>query len=428
MKKLFLLNVLFSITLQAQLQWRPLPSAVTNIDNQRFDDVFFINENVGWAANGAYAAVYKTTDGGATWSTQVTEQSLGGNYYFRNIEFLNENIGFLGTLNSLFLKTIDGGANWLPVTNLPISPGAICGLDTVGTSTVYGCGAYFSPALIIKSTDSGATWTSIDMSSYATALVEIQFIDENVGYASGANANGGIILKTTDGGTSWSLLYNSNVPGEYVWKLQILSSNSDVIFGSVEANAPNNGKMIRSLDSGVNWISKEVPFTSVQAVGFLTENHGWMGGYTSSLGTNFPFMETQDGGNTWTDIGVGSNLNRIFFLSNSLAYASGATIYKFSDNNLSNPNFIETNRTPLKVAILPNPVKDKLNISIEFTQSDHVVIEIYEVSGKFIKSLKIDTIDKASTKNYSFDFPYPSGTYLLNLHNDTGRQSLKFIK
>lgn len=414
--------------MHAQLQWRPLPSAVTNIDNQRFDDVFFINENVGWAANGAYAAVYKTTDGGATWATQLTEESLGGNYYFRNIEFLNENIGFLGTLNSLFLKTIDGGTNWIPVTNLPVNPGAICGLDTVGTSTVYGCGAYFSPALIIKSTDSGASWTSIDMSSYATALVEIQFLDENIGYASGATASGGVILKTTDGGLTWASIYNSNIAGEYVWKLQILSSNTNVLFGSVEANAPNNGKMIRSLDSGVNWISKEVPFTSVQAVGFLTENYGWMGGYTSSLGTNFPFMETQDGGDTWTDIGVGSNLNRIFFLSNTLAYASGATIYKFSENNLSNPNFIETNRIPLQVAILPNPVKDKLNISIEFTQSDHVVIEIYDVAGKFIKSLKTDTIDKASTKIYSFDFPYPSGTYLLNLHNDTGRQSLKFIK
>ena len=414
--------------MRAQLQWRPLPSAVTNIDNQRFDDVFFINENVGWAANGAYAAVYKTTDGGATWATQLTEESLGGNYYFRNIEFLNENIGFLGTLNSLFLKTIDGGTNWIPVTNLPVNPGAICGLDTVGTSTVYGCGAYFSPALIIKSTDSGASWTSIDMSSYATALVEIQFLDENIGYASGATASGGVILKTTDGGLTWASIYNSNIAGEYVWKLQILSSNTNVLFGSVEANAPNNGKMIRSLDSGVNWISKEVPFTSVQAVGFLTENYGWMGGYTSSLGTNFPFMETQDGGDTWTDIGVGSNLNRIFFLSNTLAYASGATIYKFSENNLSNPNFIETNRIPLQVAILPNPVKDKLNISIEFTQSDHVVIEIYDVAGKFIKSLKTDTIDKASTKIYSFDFPYPSGTYLLNLHNDTGRQSLKFIK
>ncbi len=428
MKKIFLSILLISVSLQAQLQWRPLAASITNIDNQRFDDVFFINENIGWAANGAYAAVYKTIDGGATWTTQVTEQSLGGNYYFRNIEFLDENVGFLGTLNNLFLKTNDGGNNWTPVTNLPNNPAAICGLDVVGSSTIFGCGAYFSPAFIIKSTDSGATWTSTDMSAYATALVEIQFLDENVGYASGADSTGGIILKTTDGGVTWTNIYSSNVPGEYVWKLQILASNSNVVFGSVEANAPNNGRMIRSLDAGVTWISKEVPYTSVQAVGFLTEMHGWMGGYTSTLGTNFPFMETQDGGDTWTDAGVGGNLNRIFFLSNNLAYASGATIYKFSENSLSNESFTESTRVPLKVKILPNPIKDKLNISIEFTSNDHIVLEIYDVAGKFIKSLKVDTIEKPGTKNYSFDFPYTSGAYLLNLHNDTGRQSVKFVK
>lgn len=428
MKKIFFLSLLFTLTLQAQLQWRPLPTAITNIDNQRFDDVFFINDNVGWAANGAYAAVYKTTDGGANWTTQITETSLGGNYYFRNIEFLNENIGFLGTLDDVFFKTIDGGTNWIPVTNLPTNPGAICGLDAVGTDTVYGCGAYFSPAFIIKSTDSGATWQYTDMSAYATALVEIMFLDENTGYASGADSAGGVILKTADGGVTWTPIFHSGIAGEYVWKLQALATNTNVIFGSVEANAPNNGKMIRSIDGGVNWISKEVPFTSVQAVGFLTETHGWMGGYTSTLGTNFPFLETTDGGDTWFDAGVGSNLNRIFFLSDNLAYASGATIYKFSESSLSNPNFTESNRIPLQVNILPNPVKDKLNVSITFTQSDHIVLELYDATGKFIKSLKSDRIQNPATKSYSFDFPYPSGTYLLNLHNDTGRQSVKFIK
>jgi photosystem II stability/assembly factor-like uncharacterized protein len=85
MRKILFPILFISVAVQAQLQWRPLSSSITNIDNQRFDDVFFLNENIGWAANGAYAAVYKTIDGGATWSTQVTEQSLGGNYYFRNI-------------------------------------------------------------------------------------------------------------------------------------------------------------------------------------------------------------------------------------------------------------------------------------------------------------------------------------------------------
>ena len=427
MKKIFLLSLLFTLTLQAQLEWRPLATAITNIDNQRFDDVFFINENVGWAANGAYAAVYKTTDGGANWITQLTETDLGGNYYFRNIEFLNENIGFLGTLNNVFFKTIDGGTNWVPVTNLPTVPGAICGLDAIGTSIIYGCGAYFSPAYFIKSSDSGATWQYTDMSAYATALVEIMFLDENTGFASGADNAGGVILKTNDGGVTWTPIFHSGIAGEYVWKLQALQNNTNVIFGSVEANEPNNGKMIRSTDAGVNWISKEVPYASVQGIGFLTETHGWVGGYTAT-GAIFPFLETNDGGDTWVDAGVGSNINRIFFLSDHLAYASGATIYKFSESNLSNPHFTETNRIPLQVSILPNPVKDKLNVSITFTQSDHMKLELYDATGKFIKSLKNELIKNPSTQHYTFDFPYPAGTYLLNLHNDTGRQSLKFIK
>jgi photosystem II stability/assembly factor-like uncharacterized protein len=428
MKKYHFLILLFSIGINAQLQWRPLPSAVTNIDNQRFDDVFFINDNVGWAANGAYAAVYKTTDGGATWATEITEQSLGGNYYFRNIEFLNENIGFLGTLEGVFFKTIDGGDHWNPVTNLPTNPPAICGLDAVGTSTVYGCGAYFSPAYIIKSTDSGATWQYINMSAYANALVEVLFVDENIGYASGKNSTGGVILKTTDGGATWTQIYNTNIVGEYVWKLQILPSNPNVIFGSVEANAPHLGRILKSTDNGVTWITKDVPYISVQAVGFMSETHGWTGGYTSTTASNFPILETNDGGDTWTDIGAGSNLNRIFIINDHLAYASGATIYKYSDTNLSNPNFIEKNRVALNATVTPNPVKDKLNLTIEFPESDHIIIELYDAVGHYIKELKLDAIDGPMTKNYTFDFPYPAGTYLLNLHNNTGRQSIKFLK
>ena len=89
MKKLYYLILIFSTNFFAQPQWSPLTSIVTNSNGQRFDDVFFINENVGWAANGFYAAVYKTLDGGSTWTLQMSNATMGTNYYFRNIEFLD---------------------------------------------------------------------------------------------------------------------------------------------------------------------------------------------------------------------------------------------------------------------------------------------------------------------------------------------------
>ncbi len=420
MKKNILLFLVFFSNFMFSQTWQPLTSILSNGNNQRFDDVFFLNENVGWAANGYYSAVYKTIDGGVNWTLQTNGAMLGSAHYFRNIEFLDENIGFLGTLNQKFYKTTDGGSTWNIVPNITPNPGDICGLDCVGTSTVYGCGAYFSPAFIIKSTDSGTTWQYINMSAYADALVEIQFITENIGYASGKNPTGGVILKTIDGGTTWTEILNTNTNGDYVWKLQVLNSNQDVIFGSVEGSSPNPGRLAKSTNGGLNWTITNAPETMIQAVGFLDENHGWMGGHTTG------FYETTNGGVSWTNTGVGSNLNRIFFVGNT-GYASGTTVYKMS-NILSNSDFTEQNRTPLDIKVSPNPLVDKLNIEINFQAEDHIIIEAYDQTGKLVKHLIKDDIYNIGVKKYTFDFPFAAGIYFIDFHNNTGRQSVKIIK
>ncbi len=423
MKNYYYFLLILSFSSFSQLLWQPLVNAPINSGTRRFDDVFFISENIGWAANGSRGAVYKTINAGLSWTLQMSNATNGTNYYFRNIEFLNENIGFIGTLNGIFFKTINGGTTWTAVTNFPTNPVAICGLDTVGISTIYGVGAYYEPAFLIKSSDSGVTWTYTDMSAYATGLVEVLFIDENIGFCSGIKTNGGVILKTINGGETWTEIYNSNIAGEYVWKLQILPvTNNNTIFASVESVVPNTGKLIKSFDAGTNWTTKNFPDVDVQAVGFVSATHGWMGGHHTG------FYETFDGGNSWTNLSVGSNLNRIFFLSPTLAYASGTTIYKFSDSSLSNINFVEKERVPLVINITPNPVIDKLNFSVEFIENDHIKIELYDNLGRRLKELQKENIPEALTKNYSFDFPYAIGTYILNFHNNTGRQSVKFIK
>ena len=399
-------------------------SITPNINGQRFDDVFFLNDNLGWAANGYYAAVYKTTDGGVTWNEQVNSSELGGGFYFRNIEFIDENIGFLGTLNGTFFSTIDGGESWNEVTTISPNPVAICGLDAVGSNTIYGCGAYFEPAFVIKSTDSGANWQYIDMSAYARALVEVQFIDELTGFVSGRSDTGAVVLKTTDGGNTWNEIFSSTIAGEYVWKLQILESNTNVIFGAIESVSPHLGKLIRTTDGGTNWDSYNAPETIIQAVGFIDENIGWMGGHTTG------FHQTEDGGQTWTNLNVGSNLNRIFIVSPTLAYASGTSIYKFTNEPLS-IELIESNSKSLDIQISRNPIENTLEFSIQYYHSDNLLIELYDSKGTFIKQLSRETIniDTKFEKNYSFDLSnLSSGTYFLNLHNNFNRQSVKFIK
>lgn len=423
MKLLQLILLLFFINLSAQPTWQPAPNAFSNPNGQRFDDVFFLNENLGWAANGYYARIYKTTDGGLTWTEQLNESDIPGGYYFRKIEFLNENIGFIGTLNGTFFKTIDGGTNWTEVTNISPNPNAICGLDAVGASTIYGCGAYFNPAHIIKSTDSGDTWTFIDMSTYANALVEVLFLNENTGFAAGRNTNGGTILKTTDGGVTWTEIYNSNISGEYVWKLQTLEGNTDIMFGAVSSVGANPGLLITSDDGGQTWTSFDAPETDIQAVGFITENHGWMGGHTTG------FYETLNGGQTWTNLNVGNNLNRIFIINSTSAYAAGTTIYKYTEDTLSTEDLSRNDYKHLDIKILGNPVEHYLEFTINFESDENILIELYDINGKFIKQLSRDIILQPTLKTYNFNVSeLAAGTYFVDFHNNSGRSSIKIVK
>ena len=408
---LFLLSIILSSTAYSQA-WMELEIPESP---SRYDDIFFLNENVGWAADGWGYKVYKTIDGGENWQFQFDSEGA----YLRNIEFLNENIGFLGTLTPNFYKTTDGGENWEAI-HIP-GVEAICGLNAVGENTIYGCGAYFQPAYIIKSSDRGENWEFMDMSDYANALIEVLFVDELNGYAGGSDENGGVVLKTTDGGLSWTKIYNSNIPGEMVWKLQILFSNPNVMFGSVESFEPLNGKLIKSIDSGQNWVSRDVPDSYIQGVGFITEDHGWMGGHNSG------FLETFDAGETWNDTGFGASLNRFQIFGEDLAFCSGRSIYKFTDELSVNDMFLEKGED-LAIQIGPNPSEGILNASIDFKRNDHLVVTLFDASGRKIEQLLRETISTQGKRNYQFQLPEKPGIYYILFHYDLGYQSKKISR
>ena len=403
--------LLLTTLFYAQDGWFELPNAPSDIG--RFDDVFFITDDIGWAANGPGGVVFKTIDGGDSWQEQFASNS-----YFRNIEFITEDIGFLGTLDNTFYKTLDGGSTWNPVSISP-NPHAICGLHAVeNTSTIYGCGAFFTPAYIIKSVDSGENWEFIDMSAYSNGLVEVLFTDENHGYASGNGASGGVVLETFDGGSTWAEIFSTGIPGDYVWKLQVMENNS-IIFGSVESNV--QGRLVKSLDSGATWTMYDFPDNSVQAVGFISPTHGWMGGH----GTGF--HKTEDGGETWVNLGLGFSLNRFVFRNDNLAYCSGNSIYKY-EGTLGIENFEQETVNDLEIIIAPNPIKDQLNIDVSFQHIDNLLLGLYHLDGRLIKVLTRDRVASAGKKSYTFEFDYPAGPYMLDFHTNNGRRTKIILK
>lgn len=74
------------------LGWRVLPNSPIG-GYWNHDDVFFIDENIGWIAD-ISGNIYKTTDGGENWEHQVDNEGTS----YRALAFLDDQTGFVGTL------------------------------------------------------------------------------------------------------------------------------------------------------------------------------------------------------------------------------------------------------------------------------------------------------------------------------------------
>ncbi|GAG37063.1 unnamed protein product, partial [marine sediment metagenome] len=81
-------------------------------------DIYFVNELTGWAAggSGSNGVIAKTTDGGSTWTTQLTDVYAGSSKRFRAIYCLDSSTCWaVGTIVDIH-KTTDGGINWVAQT------------------------------------------------------------------------------------------------------------------------------------------------------------------------------------------------------------------------------------------------------------------------------------------------------------------------
>jgi photosystem II stability/assembly factor-like uncharacterized protein len=391
MKKALLFTLFFSIILQGFSQWTTLniPSA------GRYDDVFFINESVGWAAGGNSEKIYKTTNGGTTWTMQYNTGK-----YLRSIEFATPMLGFCGSLESSLFKTTDGGITWIDIApSISPVPQGICGLSAPSANVIYGCGIWSEPAFVIKSTDGGTNWTNINLSQYATALVDIFFASEDVGFVVGKSnpaSDGGIVLYTADGGITWEVKHKTFANEDYIWKLQ--TPDSLHYYGSLDA-LPSSGnvRIVKSADAGLTWTTDTIrnTYSYMQTIGFMDAQHGWSGG----LNTLF---ETIDGGENWNPITVGSAYNRFFRVNENTAFLSGDRIYKYTNGTPTSNQHLGFADEIHSLRVSPNPFHDYVEVEMRIGNKTRSKLQLYSSDGKLLQTLYDGMADKG-IKHFTVD-------------------------
>ncbi len=409
MKKLIFLLFCIPVSSFSQSGWNYLLNAP--VVSQRFDDVYFVNDSTGWAANGE-GEIYKTSDYGNSWTVQFDDFL----HYFRAIEFLNDTLGFAGTLDTSVYRTTDGGTTWNLINqNFPNPVSGTCGIGHFG-NTIVMVGIWSTPAHILRSTDGGTTWTYTDMSAYADALIDCWFKNADTVFVSGQGTNSinnkGVILRSTDGGVTWQQVGQSPSANTYCWKLQFTSPS--VGYSSCEEGG-SASRILKTLDGGASWFPLTVTNLNIdmEGIGFVNDTTGWVGGWSVGM------YETTNGGNSWSYLNFGQNLNRFVFLHPDLGYAAGMSIYKFDGLTTTglHPNDSEIKYIH-QFELSPNPVKDILKITLHINKNTQAIFEVYDDNGKSVKKF----VHGWLTKNtYLFEYTtekFRSGNYYVVLRTN----------
>ncbi|MCX6235232.1 MAG: YCF48-related protein [Bacteroidetes bacterium] len=287
--------------------------------------VHFCDDNNGWIATDCVwdLWLYRTTDGGVSWS--VLETTINNEDNIPNcIKFQDEDFGYLATDEHIY-QTTDGGYNWVIrkngyFTDIELKHWPVC--FAAGWSGLH------------RSGDAGTNWQYIDIPN-GILLNDIFFLNYYTGFLCG---NSNRIFRTRDGGISWEqLTVTTPHPIDfYEVCFTNLTTGFAVGDGSYET-------MVYTQDGGDTWeVMPSISTSALHHIRFNDLNTGLIFGEKGLI------LKTESGGITGNE-----------------------------DKSLSQE---------LQLTIFPNPSGDILKIAVPDGIKQDIFLKIYDLSGSIVLS------------------------------------------
>ena len=236
----------------------------------------FINNNVGWLTDRAwyYEWLYKTTNGGSSWSFIPTNIDVDE---INCIRFYDENWGLLSADDYIY-QTEDGGTNWVARKNDWIHD-----IEYQEWPTCYAAGS----GGLYRSNNGGENWEKVNIVN-AVSLTDIYFYTTDTAFVVG---NDNQIYRSYDGG--------------YTWDQLPANTNHNIHFKSISFASPDQGiavgtgpfeTMVYTIDGGENWsVLSKISTSGLSCIEYLDENTAL------AFGDKGIILKTETGGITWIE-------------------------------------------------------------------------------------------------------------------------------
>jgi len=378
---------------------------------------------VGTDSLGGFAncGVYKTTNGGNTWT--LTSNAV---FQQRSIQAIvvnptNPNIALCGVFNAGsnstdgIYRTTDGGTTWA-VSNSGFGANKnilALAMDPSNPNVVYAGTSFMPPSTgptyVYKSTDGGVTWTnsSNGLPPLSTDINPVRTIDistANTQYIAAGlfqNTTTGGFYWSTNGGALWTKMHTGlpSATGVLIRAVLFRPNSTTEIYCAIDAVAPNAG-VWRTVNGANSW---------VQFVNGTLMN--------SYLTRTLSFRATPWDSTLYTGVGttVGTS-------------TPGQGVYEYSHYlvGVSNSN----GRIPKEFALyqnFPNPFNPATYITYDIPRESFVTLKIYDISGREVGSLVNETKQPGSYQILFNASSLSSGVYFYTISAGNFLETKKMI-
>ncbi|MFI5041965.1 MAG: hypothetical protein ACHQNA_08990, partial [Acidimicrobiales bacterium] len=190
------------------------------------------------------AVVYRSTNGGTSWTSSTVGLTSGGTRHGLAIDPTNPLVVYSGGRGRMH-KSVDGGLTWTAYTTGLLPSGYLQSvvLDPSNPGTVLGA----EQTGVARSTDAGASWTIVQDGIRTSNIrtVTVDPTDPNVLYAVGYTFG---LMKSTDGGATWADS-NAGVGTTYVERVLVDPTSPQTLYLLLAYG----GGILKSLDGGASW-------------------------------------------------------------------------------------------------------------------------------------------------------------------------------
>jgi photosystem II stability/assembly factor-like uncharacterized protein len=367
---------------------------------------------------GENGLLLKTTDGGQNWS-EVNHIGIDApfGFHFSDLEFANDNVGYAALEGTIGLyKTIDGGSTWTVMDDMSI--GSFCFRNTlhvIDENHFFASGAgCFQSAMIIEY-NNGVWSEKIDEHENYDAFHYVRDMEFR-GDLGIATVNDHLFLRSTDAGQTWDTIV-SPVFSPSNNLTDVLIVNDTLIYAGHEEYS-GQYLLFQSNDAGITWWNAQATEGDLiyYASWFALEqsSNGDIYASASQLGGEDYMHENNDG--VWSYEVIDHKILSIDSYGSDVVYAVGDSGYVIVNSGSQ----LSLTENELKVTVYPNPSLDVLHLNIE--DGGPAEIRVTDLTGREVAAYSFEGKIDIQVSDWN------SGLYVLHIHTNHHEATIMHVK